>query len=529
VAAPGSTDLPIIELPGGGEITYTACARKLFGLIAPKHVLFNRGGETVRLAADDRGQIQLAEFTADEAKSCFEKHGRLMGWRKGEGGDMVLKGVLLSHEIATGLLKSEERRVLLPTIRGLLGCPTIREIDGALHVAGKGYDAATGYYVTGGQTPPAVPLGEAATALWGLLADYDFATPSDKSRALAMMLTPGLKVGGFFAGYAPAEIAEADASQSGKTFRLRVTAAVYNECPAMVTQRKGGVGGTDESFDEVLVRGRPFALLDNWRGQLASGHLEGFMTAKGPFACRIPHRGTVWVDPERFFVQMSANGAETTRDFANRSCVVRIRKQPADYPFKKFSEGDLLAHVEKNQAYFLGCVFSVIREWHRLGKPVSTECRHSFREWVRPLDWIVQNILKGAPIMNGHLDVQTRVSNPDQVWLRAVAMELAESNRLGEALSATDILEFCQDAGLTVPGLAQDATEHAGRIRLGNIFAQLFKISNPLILDGLEITRDERQPPRAEGGAKPVKFYTVRRHYGAEPAVSPQNPETVQV
>jgi hypothetical protein len=235
------------------------------------------------------------------------------------------------------------------------------------------------------------------------------------------------------------------------------------------------------------------------------------------------------VDPERFFISMSSNGAESTLDFANRSCIVRIKKQRQDYAFKKFPEGDLLAHVEKNQAYYLGCVFSVIREWHRLGKPVSTECRHSFREWVRPLDWIVQNILKGAPIMNGHLDVQTRVSNPDQTWLRSLMMELAECNRLGDALSATDILEFCQGSGLAVPGLAQDATEQGGKIRLGNIFAKLFKSANPLIVDGLEITRDERQPPRAEGGSKTVKFYTVRRHYVAEPPVSPQNPETVQL
>ncbi|MCX6068485.1 MAG: hypothetical protein NT121_22510, partial [Chloroflexi bacterium] len=75
VAAPGGSDLPIIELPGNG-ITYTACARKLFSLIGPTKTLFNRGGVVQRLATDDKGHPFLVGFTADEAKSCFEKFGR---------------------------------------------------------------------------------------------------------------------------------------------------------------------------------------------------------------------------------------------------------------------------------------------------------------------------------------------------------------------------------------------------------------------------------------------------------------------
>ena len=506
-----NSNLPIIEMPGS-EVTFTSCAKKLFGLIGPTRTLFNRGGAVMRLATDDRGQPQLAEFTADQAKSCFEKHGRLMAWRKGQENKDVLKPVLLSHEHATGLLESQERRDLLPTIRGLIGCPMLREVNGDLNIAGPGYDTATGYYVTGGRTPPAVPLDEAVTSLWDMLADFNFATPADAARAMAMLLTPAMKIGGFFKGYVPAEVAEADASQSGKTFRLRVTAAVYNEWPAMVTQKKGGVGGTDESFSEVLVRGRPFVLLDNWRGQLSSAHIEAFLTARGPFACRIPHKGAIHVDPERFFVSMSSNGAESTLDFANRSCIVRIKKQRQDYPFKKFPEGDLLAHVEAQQPYFLGCIFSIIREWHRLGKPLSTECRHSFKEWVRPLDWICQHILGSDPIMNGHLEIQARVSNPDQGWLRAVMLEVSESNRLGQWVSASELLEMCEGAALPVPGLKPDADETRGRQRIGTLMAKLFKDENQIAVDGLTITRETRDEARTDGGG-PVfrKGYIVTR------------------
>jgi len=43
------------------------------------------------------------------------------------------------------------------------------------------------------------------------------------------------------------------------------------------------VGSDDETFDNALIAGRPFILFDNRRGKFDSSHLEGFITAEGPF------------------------------------------------------------------------------------------------------------------------------------------------------------------------------------------------------------------------------------------------------
>jgi|tagenome__1003787_1003787.scaffolds.fasta_scaffold20866626_1 hypothetical protein len=61
----------------------------------------------------------------------------------------------------------------------------------------------------------------------------------------------------------------------------------------------------------------------------------------------------VQVGVQVFHRQLMVNGVEATRDMANRSSIIRIRKRDR-FTYSNFSEGDLLLHVRANQAYFLG-------------------------------------------------------------------------------------------------------------------------------------------------------------------------------
>src|ERR1019366_6356288 len=101
-------------------------------------------------------------------------------------------------------------------------------------IVGPGYHEGTQMLVTGGTIPPDMELAEAVNALLDTVSEFDFQTPGDKSRALAAILTPALKIGEHLRGNVPADVAEADKSQSGKTYRQKVVAAFYNERVAMV-------------------------------------------------------------------------------------------------------------------------------------------------------------------------------------------------------------------------------------------------------------------------------------------------------
>jgi len=288
-------------------------------------------------------------------------------------------------------------------------------------------------------------------------------------------------------------VAEANESQSGKTYRGKLLASVYNERVSLVTQKQGGVGSDDESFNEALVRGHPFA--------------------SGAFGARIVRHGTFYVDPEVYFIFLSSNGVNTTRDFANRSNIIRIRKQPEGYAFRQYPEGDVLQHVRANQPYVLGCVFAVIKVWLEQGKPKTNESRHDFRDWCQPLDWIVQNILKQTPLMDGHDSARDRVSNPVLGFVRKVAVAVEKDNRLDQELTTQQINQIANEHGIDIPSFQNNGDEAAFRI-IGQQMKRVFKDAegDSIELEGYRISRGSRLERRTNGeGSFAKKIYTISR------------------
>jgi len=243
------------------------------------------------------------------------------------------------------------------------------------------------------------------------------------------------------------------------------------------------------------------------------------VTSCGSLGARVPHRGEILVDGRHFLFFLSSNGVESTPDLANRSSLVRIRKRQ-DYRFRSFPEGDLLAHVSCNQPRFLGAVFSVIKAWVTAGKPSTYTTGHDFREWAGILDWIAQNVLHEAPLLEAHRQAQERVSNPAMVWLRAVALAVKDQGRLGYTLQATAIAELCEEAGIEIPGLKAEE-EGARPKRVGVLLGRVFGSNDHIRIDELQVTRTEEESydPTYQG-TRTVRRYQVER-FPIDPATEP--------
>ena len=67
-------------------------------------------------------------------------------------------------------------------------------------------------------------LDEARELITGMLADFQFATAGDRSRALAAVITPSFVLGGLISGAHAIDLGEADLSQAGKGYRNKLTA-----------------------------------------------------------------------------------------------------------------------------------------------------------------------------------------------------------------------------------------------------------------------------------------------------------------
>jgi hypothetical protein len=243
-----------------------------------------------------------------------------------------------------------------------------------------------------------------------------------------------------------------------------------------------------------------------------SAHLEAFLTAEGSFPARVPYRGEVQIDPDRFFIFLSSNGVETTRDMANRSSIIRTRKRQR-FTYSNFPEGDLLSHIRANQSYYLGCVFAVIQEWYRGGRLRSGELRHDFRDWCQTLDWIVQNLFKAAPLMEAHRGAQERVSNPGLTFVRKLCLALEAEDSLETPLIASQLYDVAEIAGVEVPGL-RVADEDRARKVIGSIMAKVFSNGDTVELDGFRVVREESTRDRADntvGGSYRVKSYVFTK------------------
>ncbi len=503
-------EAPSIILPSCSvELIDTAAL--LFRKLAQTERFFIKGGIIVELLEEREVSKVLHPVSAASLCSRIEEYFQVWVWRMHEGKPM-LKQATCPEETAKKLLFTTEALTRLKPIQTVIRCPVaIEGVDGEIKILGPGYHVENGgILVLGDKVVTDVPLKEALESLKSLVAEFDFQTPGDRSRAIASLLSPAFAFGRLLKGRIPVDVAEADQSQAGKTFRQKLVAAIYKETPRLIARRDGGVGSLDESFSSAVIQGCPFLQFDNLRGIFDSQFVEAFLTSDYA-PVRVPYRGEIVVGTRNFFILMTSNGVETTRDFANRAAFVCIRKRTG-YRFKYYPEGDLLAHVKANQAYYLGCVFSVIREWLASGKPGNLdETRHDFGEWAQVMDLLVTKLFAEAPLMDNHLAAQERVSNPALNFTRLICMALMEDRRLGEELTASDFADIAETHHIEFRTVKARDSENASR-QVGLLLSRGFKESSDLLCEDFRITRKARPVPREDGrGSYETKFYRIEK------------------
>ena len=369
----------------------------------------------------------------------------------------------------------------LPLISTVTPFPYLRQDGDDLREI-VGHDEPSGVYAKGSK-PVVMDLAVAVALIEEMLSDFDFATPGDRARAIASLFSPALINSNLLGlNRVPMDITQAYASQSGKGFRTRLVAAVYGVKLATVTQKgKDGVGSVKESFDACLVRGVFGIQFDNWRGRFDFPWMETFCT-EFSYGARPAFSPEMAINPALHWLSFTSNEGEITRDMANRSNIVRIRKRPKGFEFKVFDGGrDILAYVEAQQGQYLGAVFAVLREWHRLGMPRSS-CRRddAFKDWARVTDWLAVNIFGCVSVQEGHDEAKMMMTEEGLVWLRKILLSAVEKGLRGR-LHFGDVIEIAIDLDLTVGKLklsAEAMTEGSTRERamrqLGMDFKRAF-------------------------------------------------------
>jgi hypothetical protein len=475
---------------GNDHLPHIVAAQRIFERLGATRELFRRGDAVVEVG--DKGRITVVTPTMLQSR-LNERGRKVRSFGVNDKTKELFHHPKACGESAAKVMLNARAVTALPEIKLVTRMPLLLERDGQLVVTQPGYNADCGVLVTGDVRVLTVPLAEAAAALEGLLHDFKFAEAADKARALASMVAPALRMARMVKGDALIAAGEADASQTGKGYLFKTIRAPYGEATRLLTQRTGGVGSFDESLSQELLEGSPFVTFDNLRGVLNSTLLEMVITAgDDPVPVRVPHRAAVPIDASRTTFQLTSNGVQGTVDLSNRLLLIRLRKQPKGYRFKSFAEGDLLAHIEARAAYYLGCVHAVVRHWHGAGKP-ELESDHSFRHWVGALDWLTQSVWKTRPLLEGHESALSRIADPGKSWLRKLALLVIQAGKGGQELPIETLRELCRDHDELPPHMRPDADDLSANMAMGRVLRRCFAEGNELTLDGIRITRIERE------------------------------------
>ena len=505
---PPDSARPKIRLPGAG-VEIRATATELYRVIARQNGMYYFGGQVVKPIQESTSSLPVLKILKPaEARSEFEKFAAFES--------TTARGPTpstISEDTAKALLACDVAKQELPNVNGLINAPIPILHNGEFHLLQPGFDARTGFLVSGQPLQESTDLEQAVEMVKAVLYDFEFQTDADTSRAIAAVLTPALKFGSFIKGTIPIEIVEANDSQSGKGYLVLRRAAVYGEIPTEVTQVKGGVGSFDEKLASALVKARPFITIDNYRGELNSPYLESFRTSQGNFSARTPGMPEAYVSASSYSVAITSNGLKSTTDLANRASFIRLVKgNLADYTL--IGGMRILEYIRHLQPHFLGAVCKIIRHWHSNGMPKTNESRHSFSDWASTLDWIVQNIFHLPPLLDGNDEAQVRLTKPHLSFLRQVAIKVDQEHTLDIPHSASHIVELCERHDIEIPGVSstRQYQEDYPPKAVGKAMKQCFlDNSDELTLENYRIVRQESVNETATLNRHSVKTYTFSK------------------
>ena len=485
--------LPVLYLPSD-IVTSRDSAMALMEELGKTRTVFSKNGQVVRLHDEEGVDYSLSPLTGKELPSFSQKFFRFQrkDWKKG-GEEIVDLPRQFTTANASAILGCVDALSLLPKISKVLFFPPIDSLGNVLE---SGYHHEHELLVTSKVPIPKMPVDKAVSLIKGLFIDNRWETPADQSRAIASILAPMLRfaVNLKTSLIMPLFMVEADLSQTGKGHLIKIISEIYGEPVTLIAQRKRGVGSLDESFNRALLDGRRLISFDNLRGKMDSTVLEAFVTASGKFSVRAL-RVDGAVDSRDFVLYATSNQFEVTPDLANRICVIRIRRQPEDYQWKKWKEGSLLEHVKANHALYLGAVAAVMGAWAMDGQP-QLDCPHPQREWASSMNWILQRIFGLPPLMETHADSRREKDTSLSGFLTDLGNSLPGQ---GGSLTVGDMISHAESAKIRLPVNTRGNQAKGSQLQLGALLSQAFGDRNTLEVNGYTIDRSPIRLPRPDG------------------------------
>lgn len=342
----------------------------------------------------------------------------------------------------------------LPVLAGLLDAPTLRA-DGSV-LSRPGYDRATGLLLEPGPCRfPEVPLHagkEDARAalglLGGLIADFPFVGPVDRSVALSAMLTAAIRRS---LSTAPLHAFDAPVAGSGKSKLVDIATLIANGRLAAVIAQGRSEEELEKRLGAMLLAGEQVVAIDNCESPLGGDFLCQMLTQQ-VLRMRVLGHSEVPELPTAALVTATGNNLALVGDMTRRAILCRLDPNCERPELRKFSS-DPVATLRADRPKYLIAALTVLRAFHVAGRPAQADPLGSFEEW--------SNWVRGALIWLGEADP-----------VHSMEAIRADDPRL-EAINAvmTQWSANFADRNVTVRQIIESASEQ--RTALGSIVPKL--------------------------------------------------------
>lgn len=504
--APSDTPKPTI-LVQAGRLHEIVLEAETALLASPGPQVYQRSGSLVRVIRTESLSIRGLERPQGalliSPLDAAYLQGRMTGaatWLKEDArrGDLVACDAPV--RIAE-VLMSSHGDWKAPALIGTVEAPTLRP-DGSI-LETPGYDASTGLLYDPGETLftpiPQSPTHDDAQAalrtLLQLVGGFPFVSPSDRSAAIAAMLTALVRKS---LPSAPLFTFSAPKMRSGKSLLADVGAMLATGRPCAVLSQAGDPEEERKRLLALLLAGDSVICLDNIEHPLGGAVLCQILTQEA-IQDRVLGVSKMATAPTSVTVYATGNNLVVEGDLTSR--VVPIVLDPAmERPEERSFPLNLYTYIPRNRGELVKAALTILRAYHAAGRPAQP-----IRPWGGFDAW--SSMVRAALVWVGLPDPaagRSRAEELDPVrsglkaflvaWFDAVGPRgltlsdlVRESEADGRSALRETLAEICPQKNGThnVRALGQYLKAYANRIEGGYRLMHLGKDRNHSVLWGV--------------------------------------------
>lgn len=459
-------------------------------LLASGEWVFQRGGAVVRSGlildrspgGETRSSLRIMDLNEVALREIFGRVAIWLRWDAKKEEEVVTSCPL---EVPRTYLARGGIGCQLRVLSGVVHAPTLRSNGSILEAAG--YDDQSGLlFDPRGVSFPPVPdqpthkqAMDALALLDGLLDEFPFVDPQDRSVALSMILTGLVRRS---LPTAPMHALTAPTPGTGKSY------LVDTACMIATGIRGNGEGwrrGDDvensKVLDAALLAGGPVLILDNVEGELRGARLAQALTQPEMEVRPLGESRRITASTNTLFV-VNGNNLQVAADLTRRTLMCRL-DAGIELPETRVFRGDPVRAVEQDRGRYVTAGLTCLRAFVFAGRPGKPKPLASYEAWsdlVRgTLLWL------GRPDPVGSMDI-ARENDPRRSEAQAVLSQWGEHVGPARTTAAQVIeranqhMEF-REALLAVAGIGGSIS--------GQRLGKWLKAQEGKLVDGLSIRR----------------------------------------